>query len=262
MDATEKESEIRTGDRWLLGSGGAWWGFVAVLGALALSACGDSSTTTSAAQVEQSTSTPVEAVTSTAPISAPGRFVEVPASARPAIDGVLGSGEWDNAFQDTMSDGSSIYAILTGETLFAAVDTGGIGAVNLALATEEEIWILHSSAALGSARYVRGHPDWVLAHGFSWCCRSSTDDTERKVLLADEGWQANIGFEGDEGVVEFEVDLTWQGSALAVSFVTGTGTEAFWPADLSPAAQEQLVGARQSGIDFLLDEWLVFGAGG
>ncbi len=253
-----KKGEICSGDRWPLGSGCAWWWCVAVFVAVALCACAAPSPTTSATPVEQSTSTSVEAVTSTAPISAPGRFVEVPAASGPVIDGVLGWGEWDDAFLDTMSDGSSVFSIHDGETLYVAVETDGIGAVNLALATEEEIWILHSSAALGSARYVPSGADWELVHGFSWCCRSSTDDADRKSLLADEGWQANIGFEGDEGVVEFEVELTWHGAALAVSFITGTGTEAFWPVDLSSAAQEQLVGARQSGVDFRLDEWLVF----
>ena len=143
----------------------------------------------------------------------------------------------------------------SGETLYLAIETDRVGAVNLALATEEELWILHSSAALGSALYLPGATTWELSHGFNWCCRISTDDSARQSLLENEGWQANIGFEGDAGVVEYQVELPWIGAAIAISFVTDADTEAFWPTDLSASAQEQLVGPRQPEVDFRLNEW-------
>lgn len=154
-----------------------------------------------------------------------------------------------------MSDGSLIHAMYNGATLYVAFETGTIGAPNLAIATDEEIWVLHSSAALGSALYLPGDAAWELSHGFVWCCRNSSDSSARQSLLESEGWQANIGFAGDVGVVEFQVELPWNGARVAASYVTESAAPAFWPSDLSADAQDQLTGARHSDIDFRHNEW-------
>jgi len=158
------------------------------------------STTTAAASTTVATTTTIAAPTTTITLDS-NRTLPVPESVAPAIDGAIGDGEWDKATVTTMTDGSSLLWMRHGRTLYVAVDGSTIGAVNLTLAIDDDIWILHSSAALGSARYQRGGPDWTLAHGFSWCCRNATDSTARLALLEQEGWQANIGFTGDEGVV-------------------------------------------------------------
>lgn len=136
-----------------------------------------------------------------------------------------------------------------------ALESGAVGAVNLVINTVDETWILHSSAALGSALYVPGDGIWELSHGFDWCCRSATDDSARLLLLEEEGWQANIGFTGDEGIVEYEVTLPWNGASVAVSYLTDSETSAFWPVDLSNEAREQLVGPPPPERSFNLVEW-------
>lgn len=75
------------------------------------------------------------------------------------------------------------------------------------------------------------------------------------VTLDEEGWQANIGFTGDDGVVEYQVELPWAGASVAVSYLTDSETSAFWPTDLSSEAREQLVGPPPTERDFSLDEW-------
>ena len=82
--------------------------------------------------------------------------------------------------------------------LYVAVEGSDLGAVNIILATDADVWILHSSAALGSARYVPGPSAWSLEHGFSGVAAGSTDSA-RATLFAVEGWDANIGFTGDLG---------------------------------------------------------------
>lgn len=212
------------------------------------------STTTVTAATTVATTTTIAAPTTTIGRD-PERTLPVPESVAPAIDGVVRDGEWDRATVGTMTDGSSVLWMRHGRTLYLAVDGSALGAVNLALAIDDEIWFLHSSAALGSARYQRSLPEWTLAHGFSWCCRSATDSTARLALLEEEGWQANIGFTGDEGVVEYQVDLPWNGALAAVSFQTESADPAFWPEDLTAAAREDLVGPPPDTRSFDLNEW-------
>ncbi|MEA3511047.1 MAG: hypothetical protein U9R51_06380 [Actinomycetota bacterium] len=154
-----------------------------------------------------------------------------------------------------MSDDSVLHWMHNGSVLYMALDGGAVGAVNLVISTGDETWVLHSSAALGSALYLPSGGTWELSHGFDWCCRSNTDDSGRLLLLEEEGWKANIGFTGDEGIVEYEVTLPWDGALVAVSYLTNAGTPAFWPADLSPGAREQLVGPWSDERVFNLDEW-------
>lgn len=199
------------------------------------------------------------AETTTTPPS--GRVLSVPSGEAPTIDGVTSTGEWDEATSTSMTNGSPLHWMYSDETLYVALEGGELGAVNLAIATGDETWILHSSAALGSALYTREESTWLLTHGFSWCCRSTTDDAGRRALLSEEGWQANIGFAGDTGVVEYEVVVPWVGSLVAVSYQTETSDPAYWPTDLSSEAEADLVGPWPEAEDFHLDEWYVLETG-
>jgi hypothetical protein len=190
----------------------------------------------------------------------PGRILEVPSGEAPMIDGIIGTGEWDSATSTIMTDGSPVHWMFTDETLYVALDGGAVGAVNLAIATGDEIWILHSSAALGSALYVHEGSTWTLSHAFNWCCRSTTDDTDRRNLLDEESWQANIGFTGDVGVVEYEVAVPWVGGLVAVSYQTEASDPAYWPADLSGEAEADLIGPWPEAEEFNLDEWYLLEA--
>ena len=178
----------------------------------------------------------------------------MPTHMPPVIDGVLDAGEWDGSATVTMSDGSTLHWMHDENVLYVALESSALGAVNLAICVDD-VWILHSSAALGSALYLAADGIWELSHGFDWCCRSATDDAARLLLLDDEGWQANIGFNGDEGIVEYQVALPWEGASVAVSYLTDSETSAFWPADLSSEAREQLVGPPPPERAFNLNEW-------
>ena len=164
-------------------------------------------------------------------------------------------GEWDGATSTAMTDGSQLHWMHSDVALYVAVEGADLGAVNLAIDTGDEVWILHSSAALGSVLYTRDQSSWSLTHEFNWCCRSITDDTGRRALLDEEGWQASIGFAGDVGVVEYEVALPWVGGLAAVSYQTESGDPSYWPTHLSDSAEAALIGPWPEAEDFYLDEW-------
>ncbi|MEA2023751.1 MAG: hypothetical protein U9N79_05590 [Actinomycetota bacterium] len=233
----------------------AIWTFF-LLGVLVLFACDTSESTTAAPPPDTISSTTTAAPSpSTTLASDTERTLEVPTHAAPVIDGILDAGEWDGSTTLRMSDNSLLRWMHADTTLYVSLESDAVGAVNLVIALANETWVLHSSAALGSARYLPGDGIWDLSHGFDWCCRSATDDAARLRLLDDEGWQANIGFTGDDGIVEYQVTLPWNGAAVAVSYLTDSETSAFWPADLSSEARKQLVGSPPPERTFNLDEW-------
>lgn len=234
-----------------------------ILAMVLLTACSDTTADRPASTLTPTTT--AAATTSSAPTATTGdgkmtlpdddRTLVVP-TARPAtIDGVIAAGEWDRAVTVPMSNDDMLLWMYSDDTLYVAVDGSDLGAVNLVFASAEEMWVLHSSAALGSSLYVPGDSVWEESHGYTWCCRDPNDDTARLGLLDREGWQANIGFTGDVGVVEYQVTMPWARAAVAVSSFTESNDPAYWPTDLSPEAREQLTGSRWSDPDFTLDEW-------
>lgn len=157
-----------------------------------------------------------------------------------------------------MTDGSTLHWMRSSETLYVALRGHSLGAVNLAIATTDEIWILHSSAALGSVLYTGSGEAWTLTRDFDWCCRGAHNETGRRALLEEEGWQANIGFAGEPGTVEYEVTRPWNGAAVAVSYQTEVSDPAFWPADLTTEAMAELIGPFSDDRHFHLGEWYHF----
>lgn len=179
----------------------------------------------------------------------------VPQGPAPIIDGVISEGEWDGAASGTLSDGATVRFMSNDAVLYIAVAEDEIGAVNVIMGTDTEVLILHSSAALGSARYVPTETTWELDHGFSWCCRSPSDTAARAELFDGEGWDASIGPAGDPGIVEYAITLPWDGTAIVISTIDDEENTGFWPGDLSEAAREQLLGRPPPQMDFEMDAW-------
>jgi hypothetical protein len=172
------------------------------------------------------------------------------------VDGVIDSEEWLGALRTTMDDDTPVFWLHSGDTLYVAVLGDEVGSVNLALAEDDVVWILHSSAALGSARYDMLGDEWHLTDDFEWCCRSSVDQSEAEALLAAEGWLASIGYAGTPGHVEFRAE--WPGGEVrvALSAVSRSGQATFWPVGLPNGAKEALYGVREEVESFEVDRWV------
>ena len=186
----------------------------------ATSAATDPPATTSSPPTTSATTTTVTTTTAAATTTeAPSDpiVLAVPAGPAPVIDGQLSPDEWAEAATMPMSDGASLLVQYMNGTLYVAVAGDDVGSVNVIIGTESEVQILHSSAALGSARYVPGTSGWSLDHGFSWCCRRGSTDSARATLFAEEGWEANIGYAGDPGIVEYAIAIPWAEATMAVS---------------------------------------------
>ena len=178
-----------------------------------------------------------------------------PRAEPPIIDGVMEAEEWSAAAAVLMSDGATAHFMYRDEILYLGVTGETIGAVNVVIAGDDQVSILHSSAALGSAEYARSGSVWELVHGFDWCCRRGSDPSAREALFDEEGWDANIGYDGDPGVVEYAVAVPWHNAPLAISSIRDDGERGFWPADLPAESQDQLVGVPPQEREYDTQDW-------
>jgi hypothetical protein len=182
--------------------------------------------------------------------------LEIPTVAPPVIDGVLSPEEWDSALHTIMSDGSELYWIHADGFLYLGIQSSAIGAANLVILSEEQVWVLHSSAALGSAIYELQGDDWRLIQNFSWCCRSTINFEERDALFQTESWFASIGYLGEDGQVEYQVTAENNRIKLAVSYVFADGSVSYWPDSLNESSAQQLYGIRKDVESFSIEDWV------
>jgi hypothetical protein len=96
-------------------------------------------------------------------------MIPVPQGKPIAIDGTISPGEWDNAGVETFSDNSELLLMHSEGYLYLGIraNTPEMIAGNIFIDRGDEIAILHSSAALGTALYERGIDSWQQTQGFS-----------------------------------------------------------------------------------------------
>jgi len=262
------------------------WNTTAIIGILMLAGCGEAesaessvaastagstttavpetTTTTTAAPPTTTTTTTTTAPPTTTTTKPPAEeiVVAVPSAPPPTIDGTVEETEWAGAASATMSDGTTVLLMRDDDVLHAAIVGNEVGGVNVIIATADQVSILHSSAALGSAAYEANGSTWDLVHGFDWCCRDAADAAASDELFAAEGWKANIGYAGDRGVVEYRIAIPWREARFAVSSIRDDADKGFWPAELTPEARDQLLGVPPPQRSYNIDEWATLTAGG
>jgi Tol biopolymer transport system component len=209
------------------------------------------------------------AQTSTAsetPVAA-GLVVDVPLGAPPILDGVLEPGEWAGAYQDKLSDGGELFLTQDGESLYVGIRAAakGSGVGSICIDRGEQVAILHSSAALGTAIYENEGTEWQQVQEFSWHCRntgsSAAAQEERSEFLQAEGWLANNGRMGVPEEVEYQIAMPEGSLRLAVAFLGPPSFDsvAAWPQDLDDDCRniELITGPIPERLQFSPQTWMV-----
>jgi hypothetical protein len=133
----------------------------------------------------------------------------------PTIDGVFDSGEWDDA-EIVRADTIEQFRIKhDGVNLYFAVRAGG---GNLLFNTDAGVRVLHWSAQLGSAEYVKSDTlTQSLAKPFAfelWGLQNESAAVIQETLaryLAENGWAANTASMGNLMQSELVVSFEWLG---------------------------------------------------
>jgi len=194
-------------------------------------------------------------------------MISVPQGTPLAIDGTLSPGEWDSSIVVTFSDGSELFLMYSEGYLYLGIraNTPEMIAGNIFIDRGEEIAILHSSAALGTALYEKGKDGWQRTHGFSWSCRrtdnSETAQAERDAFLMEEHWVAANSRMGAPNELEYKIETTNEILRLAVNFLRASdpSVKIPWPNDLDDDVIKPTPGGLPKQLHFSIDKWATIG---
>jgi len=184
------------------------------------------------------------------------------------IDGVIQPGEWDQADLFYFEDGSELYLLFSDNHLYLAINaisTEMISA-NVFLFSDENIEILHTSAALGTAIYQPEGDTWRRTKDFEWCCRSTSDSAgaraSREAFYHIENWLGINTYNGTENELEYKIRLTGSEKFLAVNFlrVNDIDDKQIWPVGIADGPAQPTIGGFPDTLDFSPEYWFAIEA--
>ena len=124
-----------------------------------------------------------------------------------SLDGVITVAEQDSA-QNSLREGeSALFIRRVGNMLWIAIESESIGVVSLCVGGDDEVKILHASAALGAITFFQQGTTWTTSERFSWSLRDTSMSTsamsKRQEYLNEQGWVATTSSMGHSGHSEF-----------------------------------------------------------
>jgi hypothetical protein len=155
-----------------------------------------------------------------------------------------------------------LYLKQNGGYLFLGIDSGTMGYGSVCIERDEQVLVLHASAALGTAVFMRDGESWLRTRQFSWCCRETAPGPRQVQHLEDEGWLASIVYMGISDEMEYQIVMPADGLVMAVVHQTGQSvTSALrWPETIDDDCLG-LVGILDDPperLDFSPETWPVF----
>ena len=164
----------------------------------------------------------------------PNLSVEVPQGTPATLDGILSPDEWNGACTKDLAGGGELLLMHDDGYLYLGIRSRTMGYGSVCIAQDNQISILHSSAALGTAVFEKDEDDWRRTRQFSWCCRSRTDNSQREAHLQQEGWSASIGYLGTPEEMEYQIAMREGTLTLAVVYQEGPNMDSalWWPKSL------------------------------
>ncbi|MGB3716798.1 MAG: DUF5050 domain-containing protein [Candidatus Promineifilaceae bacterium] len=179
------------------------------------------------------------------------------------IDGVFSSGEWDNALSIDLANGE-LLLMHAGDYLYLGIRSDNLGLGSVCVSWADEISILHSSAALGTATYVKADEDWLKTRDFAWTNRDISNSQqaldERTEHLERENWLASNGLMGNNNEMEYQIAMTDDEIRLGITYLMSPGysNTDFWPDTLGAGCRnfEPLQSDPPETVNFALETWI------
>jgi hypothetical protein len=193
--------------------------------------------------------------------------LSVPQASPPTIDGTLAPGEWDKAHVETFADGSELLLMHDQGYLYLGIrsNTPEMIVGNIHLNQGDEIRILHTSAALGTAVYQRGAESWQQTQAFNWRCRRTDDSdaaqAERDAFLQDEGWVSVNSRGGTPNELEYKIQVAGKSIRLAANLLRSSAAndKVPWPSDLDDDCVKPTPRGLPEEMHFAPKRWVAIG---
>jgi WD40 repeat protein len=217
------------------------------------------------ATVTPAAATPTLAAPTDTP-APPTSSLQAPLGRPATLDGKLSPEEWDGAHVEELAGGGELLFMYSDGYLYLGIRSRALGYGSVCVSQDDQVSVLHSSAALGSAAYERDAEGWHRTRQFSWCCRLSADTEERDALLRQEGWAASIGYLGVQNEMEYQIAMDEGSLILAVVYQEGQtqASALWWPQHLDDdcLGMVSLAGDPLERHDFSPEEWIIVTAPG
>lgn len=189
--------------------------------------------------------------------------ISVPEGKPLAIDGAMSPGEWDGAVVEILSDGSEVLLMHSEGNLYLAIraNTPDMIVGNVFIEHGDEIAILHSSGALGTAHFQKEGDRWQKTQGFDWRCRrtdnSEAAQAERAAFLEKEHWLAVNSRMGTPNELEYQIELKEDTLRLAANFIrtSNTNEKIPWPDNLDDDCIKPTPGGMPEQMIFSPERW-------
>jgi hypothetical protein len=203
---------------------------------------------------------PAPSVTVTSVSPAP---LNVPPGNPPTIDGVLSPDEWAKAYRVELPGGGELLLLHDGSYLYLGLHAPARIVGSVFLDQGNQIQVLHSSAALGTALYEKGEGGWQRMKEFVWSCRDTSESdqaqTERATHLREEGWLASNTMVGTPGEMEYQIAIPANTLRLAVAFEQISDKTIFgWPENLGDDTRNKglIGGDPPQKVQFSPEQWM------
>jgi len=189
--------------------------------------------------------------------------VSAPQGRRATIDGVFAPGEWDDALEIDLPNGR-LLLMHAGGYLYLGIRSENLGLGSICVVRDEQIAILHSSAALGTATYEKAGDTWHKSRDFIWTNRAVSNNQqaldERQQHLEREKWLASNGRTGNYDEMEYQIAMPADQIRLAVTYLLSpeyTATD-FWPATVAAGCRdfEPLQTDAPETVKFAPETWM------
>ena len=192
----------------------------------------------------------------------------VPAGSEANIDGAMAADEWQPALQVDLDDENHLFLMHAGGYLFLGMRGKPEPVVSICIDQGDQVTILHSSAAIGTAVYQLGDGAWELVREFEWCCRQTADSPQAQEALSkhlqEENWVANNGLRGVPEEVEFQIAMPGDSLRLAVNAIGPPSYRSVisWPDGLGDDCSRlsMVTGPIPEQAQFSQEEWVTLSA--
>lgn len=191
------------------------------------------------------------------------RALSIPQGQPAVIDGTLDPGEWDSARVETFADGSKLFLMYDRGFLYLGIrgSTPEMIVGNVFLHQGDEIQIMHTSAALGTAHYTRDAKSWQQTQAFDWRCRRTDQgdaaQAERDAFLQDEGWVSINSRMGVPNELEYKIKVSGRSLRLAANLLRSSAPndKVPWPGGLDDDCVRPTPGGLPAEMSFSPDRW-------
>ena len=171
-----------------------------------------------------------------------GSSIQVPRGAGIMIDGNVDDAEWRNATRLEQPAGTVVRLLRDAGHLYLGITSERQGFASLCVATNDDVHVLHASAALGAVTYRPNGDMWQSADtAFRYAMRNTALDdaarAERASFLNQNGWVASTVRMGNDSKSQ-EIQIALDRFPLPLSMALGRWlitekTTEWWPATIS-----------------------------